>query len=224
MYASFLWNDICRKEQVIAKLRKFQRLALSAITSAWNSTPTAALEALLNIPLLHILIESKANLTLDRLARQQNNTHRRTDHTEIWLEATDKEPSLPMPTDRIISTFLFDKKFDISIPPRERWLNGILPPEHSIVLYTDGSVIKNSAGLGFYCEEPKLEKAISLGVHSSIFLAEIKAILESCYFIQNKSISDELIFICSDSQAALKALSAAMLAAIHLIILLQGTE
>ena len=46
-----------------------------------------------------------------------------------------------------------------------------------------------------------------MGKHSSIFLAETRAIIESCHIIKIKKITNEIIFICSDSQAALKAIS-----------------
>lgn len=40
-----------------------------------------------------------------------------------------------------------------------------------------------------------------------IFLAEIRAIIESCDIVKEQNIVNEIIFICSDSQAALKAIS-----------------
>jgi ribonuclease HI len=202
-----MWNHICRKEHVKTKLNKFQRMAIIAITSAWSSTPTAAIEALLDLPPLHVFIESEAMSTLDRLARQQSTIHRKTEHTNIWQDIIRSEPTLDMPSDRITATFRFDRKFDVSIPPREHWINGILPPEHGIVLYTDGSVINNAAGAGLHCGNPVLERSIPLGMHSSIFLAEMRAIIESCHYIEEQAITNEIIFICSDSQAALKALS-----------------
>src|ERR1700744_1829647 len=112
-----------------------------------------------------------------------------------------------MPSDKITTEFRFDKKFDTNMPPREHWTNGILPPEHGIVLYTDGSVINGSAGAGLYCEKFRIERSIPLGIYSSIFLAEIRAIIESCHAIEDLHITNEIIFICSDSQAALKATS-----------------
>lgn len=50
LYGSFLWNHICRLKHVQTKLNKLQRLACTAITGAWKSTPTISLEAMLNLP------------------------------------------------------------------------------------------------------------------------------------------------------------------------------
>lgn len=164
------------------------------------------MEAMLNLPPLHIFIQTEALAALKRIS---NNHHiKTTDYTRIWFEYLYKEPTLNMPSDKITTVFKFDKKFDVNIPPREDWFNGILPLEQEIVLYTDGSLIKGSAGAGLYCKKLNVKNSIPLGTHSSIFLAEIRAIIEGCLTIKNKNIKDEIIFLCSDSESALKALSA----------------
>jgi len=114
-----------------------------------------------------------------------------------------------MPTDKITKTFRFDKKFTVHFPPRQEWLEGVLPPSRGATWYTDGSLINKSAGAGIFCANPSVEQSISLGKYSSIFLAEIRAILEGVRLNRrlNNSNFTQNIFICSDSQAALKALS-----------------
>lgn len=54
--------------------------------------------------------------------------------------------------DKIIPAYKFDRNFDvfISIPPREHWFNGILPPEHGTSPYMDGSLIEDAAGAGIF--------------------------------------------------------------------------
>lgn len=90
---------------------------------------------------------------------------------------------------------------------REDCTNGVYPPEHGKLIYTDGSLIDKSAGAGIYYEILEIQKAMPLGKHSSIYLAEVMAILSCCQGIENSGLMDEIIFICSDSQAVLKALS-----------------
>jgi len=163
------------------------------------------MEEMLILPPLHIFIQTEALATLSRILRHQ--PIKDTDHSHIWLEYINKEPILSMPTDRIITEFKFDKNFDIHIPPKEDWFNGIFPPEHEIVLYSDGSLIRDSAGAGLYCDKLNVQRSIPLGNYASIFLAEIRAIIEGCHAIKESNITNEIVFICSDSQAALKALS-----------------
>ena len=206
-YGCFLWSHICKNKRIQTKLNKFQRMACRAITSAWKSTPTAALEAILNLTPLHILIESLAISTLDRMALQQTNTSHITNMTQTWIKTKVELPSLSMPSDKIITSYRFNRKFDIYIPPKQDWFNGILPPENEIVIYTDGSLLNNSAGAGVFCDKLNIELPIPLGHFPSVYMAEVRAILESCYIILNMDITNELIFICSDSQAAMKALS-----------------
>lgn len=207
MYGSFLWNHICKLKYVQDKLSKFQRMACKAITGAWKSTPTAAMEVILNLPPLHIFIQTGAIATLDRIAKANKNSLIKLDHSRIWVETTEKNPTFLMPSDKMTPAFRFDSKFDTYIPSRNDWLNGIFPPEHGTVMYTDGSLINESAGAGLSCVNPTVELSIPLGIYSSIFLAEIRAILESAHYFMEQKKTDEILFICSDSQAALKALS-----------------
>src|SRR6202012_2092693 len=170
-YGCFLWSRICKNKRIQTKLNKFQRMACRAITSAWKSTPTTALEAILNLTPLHILIESLAISTLDRMALQQTNTSHVTNMTQTWIKTKVELSSLSMPSDKIITSYRFNRKFDIYIPPIQDWFNGILPPENEIVIYTDGSLLNNSAG--------------ALGHFPSVYMAEVRAILESGYIILN---------------------------------------
>ena len=205
-YGCFLWSHICVNKSIQAKLNKFQRMACSAITSAWKSTPTAALEALLNLPPLHIHIESTAISTLDRLARYAGEPYRETYHTKIWLDTINEFPALRMPSDKINTTFRFDKNFHISIPPREHWSNGILPPVHGLVIYTDGS-LNDNAGAGASCDTLNIEKSIPLGTFPSILMAELSAIITICDSLLDRDVNEEIISICSDSQSILKILT-----------------
>lgn len=105
---------------------------------------------MLNLTPLHILIESEAIKGIDRLACKQGHNHIKTEHTSIWLEAMANTPALQMPSDKIPPTYRFDRNFEVNIPNREDWSNGILPPDN--IIYTDGTVIIKSAGAGIYSE------------------------------------------------------------------------
>ena len=56
-YAAVIWINATNSSTLVAILRKVQRLACITITSAYPSTPTAALEKLLQIPPIDIFLK-----------------------------------------------------------------------------------------------------------------------------------------------------------------------
>lgn len=64
------------------KLNKFRRMECIAITSVCNSTQTATIEAMLNLPPLHIFIQTEALATLSRFVEHEVNITE-TYHTRI---------------------------------------------------------------------------------------------------------------------------------------------
>ena len=105
LYASFLWNHICSRKDIQEKLNKFQRMACKAITGAWQSAPTAGLEAMLNLTPLHILIECEAIKVMHRLSRGEKYVIRETGHTALWNKIAPPIPALHFRTDRIMQIF-----------------------------------------------------------------------------------------------------------------------
>jgi hypothetical protein len=87
-------------------------------------------------------------------------------------------------------------------------LSGSPPEVKGLVWYTDGSKMKEGTGAGVYGQSVKIRLNFSLGRHTTVFQAEIYAILACVYKIQSYTGSEKYISICSDSQAALKALQA----------------
>lgn len=207
LYSSFLWNHICDRKVVLDKLNRFQRLACKAITGAWHSAPTAALEALLNLTPLHILIKTDSLLAFGRLARDNSCNMRITDHTRIWHNSIRTLPLIHLNTDHIIPKYRFDKKFELIIPDRSEWINNALPPNDDMVFYTDGSVMNESAGAGIFCDAINIELSLPLGAYPSISLAEVMAVIKCCHVIMDTNTPAQSISICTDSQSTIKALS-----------------
>lgn len=75
-----------------------------------------------------------------------------------------------------------------------------------LICYTDGSKTEEGSGAGMYLSASSREASIPLGRHSTVFQAEITAILVCA--LENRLVGcrGKRIYICSDSQAALKAL------------------
>jgi ribonuclease HI len=93
---------------------------------------------------------------------------------------------------------------------REEWTKGpVAPPEvKGLVWFTDGSKMREGAKAGVYGQSLRRRLSFSLGRCAAVFQAEIYAILACVYEIQSQNRSEKYVSICSDSQAALKALQA----------------
>ena len=76
--------------------------------------------------------------------------------------------------------------------------------------YTDGSKINGRVGAGFYIEYPgnlpAKEASFHLGKHSTVFQAEIFALLQIAKELLTEKMQNQTIVILADSQAAIKAL------------------
>ena len=70
-YASFIWYKEAEKTSFIIKLTKIQRLACTLITGVMRTTPTAALETLLNLPPLHLFMKSEAKVINYKLSTSE---------------------------------------------------------------------------------------------------------------------------------------------------------
>jgi ribonuclease HI len=97
----------------------------------------------------------------------------------------------------------------VKFPPRELWLNQAenMTSSDEITCYTDGSFCDNRSGAGVSSDTLKLEESYSLGTYTTVFQAEVYAILACSDICQKARLQNETIHILSDSKAALMALS-----------------
>ena len=65
-YASSVWWKKTQQKKAQEKLSRIQRLACLGITGAMRTTPTAAMEVLLNLPPLHLFIRREARMAVFR--------------------------------------------------------------------------------------------------------------------------------------------------------------
>lgn len=206
-YASVAWYKKATQKQTVAKLGSLQRIACVIATGALSSSPTAALEAMLNLTPLHLHLELEAKSSILRLSAVRGSN---------WLSQTLREltdsvldiPVLGMPIDTMPPKLCLQKNYSVEIPKREDWLNShIYWKEGSLKWYTDGSKSGSEVGCGIYGEAPRKAISLNLGRHCSIFQAEVYAILECAFTNLQCNYSNHTIYIQSDSQAALLALS-----------------
>ncbi|KAL1447090.1 hypothetical protein WDU94_000567 [Cyamophila willieti] len=206
-YGSIVWW--LKVEQVQAKLAlgKLQRLACLCITSAMKSTPTAAMETLLNLPPLDIVIRGEARMGAYRL--QQNNLWKRQLYGHSKIILTVHDPVLNMGSDHMTVKTSLNKSINTGIKPALDWVKhetGLIS-KGCLVWYTDGSKTDEGSGAGIHGVRPKVDISIPLGKHASVYQTEIYAIYTCAEENLRRGYHGNAIHIFSDSQAAIKAIN-----------------
>jgi ribonuclease HI len=94
---------------------------------------------------------------------------------------------------------------------REEWTRspGTPPVVKGLVGFTDGSRTEEGTGAGVFGQSVNRRLSISLGKHTTVFQAEVYAILTCLHEVRTQDRSEKYFSIYSDSQAALKVLQAA---------------
>lgn len=209
-YASLVWWPRCKQVTTQNALTSLQRLACIGITGVMRTTPTSALEVLLSLLPLHIFIIKEAKLAALRLKStgQWSLTGANVGHNKIWNEMVNTNPNFEMITDNMSNKNTFNLNYSVTIPPREQWSDDgrTYPTTDGLVWYTDGSVSDSKSGAGVHLWNSNLEYSFSLGSYATVFQTEIFAISACADLISDMGNPNRIISICSDSQAALKAL------------------
>jgi ribonuclease HI len=201
-YAATVWWSRTEQTTVRTKLNSLQRLVCLGTTGVITTTPTAAMETILNLTLLDIYIRGVARMGAYKLQVSESwrPTFTRMGDTKI----TDKiqNDTLLMTLDTMVKKHSFARPFKVLIDKREGWNAGDYQITNGdLVWYTDGSSTKERTGAGVHGLRPE-----RLGRHATVFQPEVYAIIY--YVLENiKRSYYNRIFIFSDSQAALKALN-----------------
>ena len=86
-----------------------------------------------------------------------------------------------MPGDRIKKTKVFERNFECQIMDKKNAIRSETVLNQSTVkVYSDGSKLGGREGAGFYAEYPNdspKQAFFHLGIHSSVFQAEVLAII-----------------------------------------------
>ena len=205
VYAAAVWWPRVGVGQVKKKLDSIQRGACLAITGAMRTTPTAAMETILNLRPLDQWIKTEAAWSaylLDRAGLWRRKGSQGSHENIIEVMGF---PVWRMRSDYMAPTFRFRRKYEVTLPNRETWISWgprFLGPTR--LIFTDGSR-SSATGSGVHVPDLDLGLEVPLGGLATVFQAEVRAILECC-------LHDEIwqdaarVTICSDSQAALRAL------------------
>lgn len=210
-YAAVVWWPRTELVTAKAKLGRIQRLGCLNVTGAIRTTPTAALEVLLDLPPLDLYVRCEAMATSSRLCRigQWKQYGMGVGHSEANNRAGQQISVLGLRSDHTIPKYYFDKRFKVLFPTREEWTEQQVTEEDCLSCFTDGSRMANSSGAGvFISQEGADNLSVPLGEYATVFQAEVYAILSCINSETVRNFEGREIRICSDSQAALKALAA----------------
>jgi len=107
--------------------------------------------------------------------------------------------------------FNLEPKYQVTVLTREEWTRGpgTPPAVKGLVWFTDGSRTAEGTRAGVYGQSTNRRLSISLGKHATVFQAEVHAILACVHETKTQGRPEKHVSICSDNQAALKALQAA---------------
>ena len=125
--------------------------------------------------------------------------------TDLMINA----PTSVMRSDKILRRFYFHKNYEVYIPTRDDWNESRVDLNDEAVCFTDGSRINSTgqAGAGIYSQTDYEEYYYPLESRCSVYQAEIYAMLQCAGIHSLHCRNSASVAICSDSQAALKALS-----------------
>ena len=198
-------------------LNHVQRTALLLITGAISSSPTCYLEVLTQLPPLDLRIHSislKTFLRLNITSSASNGLRdgKLTSHSILLNDQLKKIlPPLSL-LDIAPASLNLSQSFTTDILDRSVALVQIplLHKPDTLVGYTDGSVKNNLAGAGFVLflnSSTITEHFHQLGNTTTIFQAELLALLHLCIHLSKNSYEATELHICIDSKAVLLALS-----------------
>jgi len=177
------------------------------ISGAVQTTPTAALEIVLGITPLPVCVKQEAMAACNRLRLAAQWVFTNCGHTLIYLHLSNLIPISRMRCDKIPTTFIFGNNYTVETPSREEWEDNTVRLSDNAVCFTDGSRSLSHTGAGFYNHTTGEQFSLPLGTLSSVFQAEMYAILQCAKSDDLHQRHNDSIVICTDSQAALRALS-----------------
>jgi hypothetical protein len=176
------------------------------------TTPTNAVEALICLPPLDSVVQSDSRSAEHRLwsLGGWSHLHPNPGHSSILMRLQRSDPTFNMGVDAMRPALNFESKCRVTMLTGEDMTKGTgTPPVVKwLIWFTDGSKMKEGTRTGVYGQSVGRRITFSLGRYVTVFQAEIYAILACAHEIQFQGRPEKHMSICSDSEAALKALQA----------------
>jgi ribonuclease HI len=183
-------------------------MACLGITVAIRTSPTAALEIILEPPPLHLQLEAEARAGIYRLLCSDllKPGSNKFGHVHISQDM-EKEPIIQMGSEKIFLKYVYEKPFTVRFLDRSEWEDGFQPDRKcGLIWYTDGSKTNKSTRAGVHCYGTGWKLRYGLWRYTRVFQVEVYA-MEACIMENlDRNYRNRNIYILSDSQSALKAL------------------
>ena len=218
-YACSVWAGAMEVKSQVKKLERVQRKALITTMNGMSSTPTASLNIMTDILPIQVYIKRTAVASYIRLKENGNWKPRVGEplkfrsHSQVIQNIVKNIPEVTMPRDKLKNKCMVNKKFEVSIKSRNEWKDVMIRPtpleEGIINCFTDGSKDDKSSGCAYIVRGKDLTSKgfRNLGKHTSVFQAEITALLDLAEDLSRRNIEGNVINVYIDSQAAIKTLS-----------------
>jgi hypothetical protein len=203
LYAAIVWWPMVSRVEIRNLLRSLQGSYLRAVVGAMKTTPTEALEVVLYQAALDLVAIETAGLTAYRLECQAEWRNAGLGRTKLEFL---KKYLYTLKQDRILKKYQLVKPYEIRVKTRQDWQNAEKVSYHSVDLcFTNRSGIHDGFVAGMYGPLYNYRESIPMGSLSTVFSAEVMAILR-CTELLTKNLTRR-IHICSDSRAVLAALA-----------------
>jgi ribonuclease HI len=207
LHAAFFWWPKVKQKTTKIQLGRIQRTTCLAIMGAMKSTPTAAMQVLLNVTLLDLLIVAEARMACYRLHILKQPTVPKivSGLLTIWKNVGD--PLLDMRSDYTIPVYRHSKICSVIIDG-DYWRNKHpVFPEDALIWFTDSSRGESGTGSGIFGIRPNRSFSFPLGKFATVFQTEIYATLQCACENIRRAYKRKHVLVFSDSQVALKVLS-----------------
>ena len=214
-YAALAWGCKIEEEHIENELRRLNRAAINSIVRTPRSTPTRAMEIILDIFPLHLFIMKEGIAAYHRLQRQSSlqwdgitlNYTSAVSHLRFWdylshdmgLQESDGNSDrclIMQPTRR----FVLDLESFVNMADCQGQVE--------CNVYTDGSKFEGQVGAGLFIlmeNTPPIRDKFRLPDECTVFQAEVLAIREAAKLLVDTPNLKRVKFFV-DSQAALRAL------------------
>jgi ribonuclease HI len=211
-YAACVWMPAITRQARTRELNKIQRLGCMLITSAFHTTPTAALERLLDLMPLDIQLATEALQSVHRMKMEgtwRNVNATSNSHVRLMEDIMTSVTGMNMPCDLTRERSIRRKNYEVIVEERnaaKATVNDDMKHEE-IRVFTDGSRMAEKTGLGYIIRQlnkKDTENMIPLGSMNTVNQAEMQAINKAAEEIGTRKGN---VTIFSDSQASLRALN-----------------
>ena len=146
------------------------------------------MEALVCLTLLELVVQSEARMAAHRLWSSGcwSYLHPNKGHSSILKRLQQSDPIFNMGVNDMRPAFNLEPKYRFTMLTREDWTGGSGSPPgiKGLIWYTDGSKMKEGTGAGVFGQSVKRRLSFSPGRYTTVFQAEIYAILACVHEIQ----------------------------------------